>query len=511
MRPMAGESRQRASAPARILVLLLLASLLLARLVAMAELPLMDTTEARYGEIARKMAELGDWVTPWHDTGVPFWGKPPLSFWLSAASLRVLGTSEFAARLPQLLCTLLTLALIWHLGRQRAPREGGLAAALLAGSLGVFVGAAAVMTDPALVLGTTLSMAGFWLALHHEDRRARGRHGWLMFAGRAIGLLAKGPVALVLVGVPLLLWTVMSRRAATVWRAIPWLRGAALTLLLVAPWYLLAERHTPGFLRYFLLGEHWHRFMTPGWSGDLYGFAHRVAPGSIWLYALAAALPWPLLVLLLLKRRLTAESPESTDAAYWRHFLLLWALWPLIFFTAARNIIWTYVLPSLPAVALLTAGWLERRFEPARAERWVATGLSLTLLASVAALTLALQMGRDEGASARAVVRAFEHRHSGIEPLYFLGHKPFSGAFYSNGQARVAADADELARRLGHGEAFVATRSAAEVESLRSALPDHYLRDLGHFGAFDLLLVTPGSSIGAVPSAIPAPVPRGAP
>ncbi|HEU6454869.1 MAG TPA: glycosyltransferase family 39 protein, partial [Roseateles sp.] len=79
---------------------MLLVLLVLARLSAMAWLPLMDTTEARYGDIGRRMAALGDWVTPWFDEGVPFWGKPPLSFWLTAASMRLFGLSEFAARLP---------------------------------------------------------------------------------------------------------------------------------------------------------------------------------------------------------------------------------------------------------------------------------------------------------------------------------------------------------------------------------------------------------------------------
>ena len=78
-------------------------ALLLVRLAAMALIPLMDTTEARYGEIARKMAALNDWITPWHDHGQPFWGKPPLSFWLTALSFKLLGVHEFSARLPHLL------------------------------------------------------------------------------------------------------------------------------------------------------------------------------------------------------------------------------------------------------------------------------------------------------------------------------------------------------------------------------------------------------------------------
>lgn len=58
-----------------------------------------DRTEARYAEIGRKMAETGDWITPQIDYGVPFWGKPPLSTWLTAASFKVFSVNEFAARL----------------------------------------------------------------------------------------------------------------------------------------------------------------------------------------------------------------------------------------------------------------------------------------------------------------------------------------------------------------------------------------------------------------------------
>ncbi|MEN3809069.1 phospholipid carrier-dependent glycosyltransferase, partial [Chromobacterium piscinae] len=72
-----------------------LLALLAIRLLAMWAIPLTDTTEARYAEIARKMLETGNWVTPLHDYGVPFWAKPPLSTWLSAASMGLFGVNEF--------------------------------------------------------------------------------------------------------------------------------------------------------------------------------------------------------------------------------------------------------------------------------------------------------------------------------------------------------------------------------------------------------------------------------
>ncbi|MEP4393882.1 phospholipid carrier-dependent glycosyltransferase, partial [Marinobacter sp.] len=76
-----------------------LAAVLFSRFIGMTLFPFVDTTEPRYAEIARLMAESGDWITPWFEPGVPFWGKPPLSFWAQAASLKIFGLSEFSLRL----------------------------------------------------------------------------------------------------------------------------------------------------------------------------------------------------------------------------------------------------------------------------------------------------------------------------------------------------------------------------------------------------------------------------
>ena len=93
---------------------LVLAAILASRFIGMALFPFADTTEQRYAEIARLMAETGDWITPWFEPGVPFWGKPPLSFWAQAASIKLFGVSEFAIRLPAWLATLGIVYLTWH-------------------------------------------------------------------------------------------------------------------------------------------------------------------------------------------------------------------------------------------------------------------------------------------------------------------------------------------------------------------------------------------------------------
>ncbi len=493
-------------------IVLMVAVLALARLAAMAMVPLLDTTEARYAEIGRKMVELKDWVTPWHDYGVPFWGKPPLSFWLTAGSLKAFGNNEFAARLPHFLVLALIAALVWQLARRRSGREATLALALLASSALFFVSAGAVMTDGPLVLGSTLSLYGFWLAMTGPAGARPNRSGWWFFAGIAIGLLAKGPLVLVLVGPPLVIWLTLCGRWSQLWRRLPWVGGSALVVAVALPWYVLAELRTPGFLQYFLVGEHWHRFVTPGWAGDRYGGAHAHRMGTIWVYAFGALLPWSLLLPIAAwgARKDTASEPAPGERE-WKRYLLCWALTPLVFFTVAGNIIWTYVLPAMPAAALLGATWLARRQGVQLVDRWVGAGLTLTVVAVLAG-ALYLGFGNDWStrATAKPMVATYEGQRAPGQQLVFLGGWLFSAAFYTDGAARRLPDSEAVWRRLGSGGGFV----AVDVRS-RAALalqPGRVVTKVGHFDAYDLLFVAPqeGASLApgpglAAPAAKPNP------
>ena len=433
---------------------LALAALLAGRLLSLGAYPLMDSTEARYAEIARKMLELGDWVTPWFDYGVPFWGKPPLSFWITAAGFKLFGVNEFGARILHLASALAIAGLLWQWIARRSRRQALYAVALLGGSALFLTAAGAVVTDTGLALGSTLAMRGFWLGLHGaEEERRRERR--LLFAGLALGLLAKGPVALVLSGLPIALWAAWERKLPAAWKALPWLRGGLAAMALAAPWYLLAEWRTPGFLEYFLAGEHWQRFVVPGWKGDLYGSAHDFARGTIWLFAAQALLPWSVLLPLAALRWKSGPSAGPQERS-WRRYCLLWGLAPCLFFTAAGNILWTYVLPGLPGLALAAAAWLDRDEIRAGAEKLLATGLAASL-AVLAAAAIGYELSGKAGLrSAKALVAVYEARRTGSEPLIFLRRRPFSGAFYSGGKAEIATDERQLALRLENAPAFVA-------------------------------------------------------
>lgn len=457
------------------------------RLVTLGIYPLTDTTEARYGEIARKMAELGDWATPWFDYGVPFWGKPPLSFWLSAGSFRLFGVNEFAARLPHWLAAVFVSWLVWDWLKRRSAREAILALALLWGAALFYVSAGAVMTDMTLAVGTTLAMRGFWLGVY-GDAPQRQRERWLFFLGLSIGLLAKGPMVLVLVGLPIVLWSLVTREV-TAWRRLPWLPGGLIVVLLTLPWYVAAELKTPGFLNYFLLGEHWLRFTVTGWSGDRYGNAHAFARGSIWLFAVVASLPWTVLVLLLAygRGKTGASHTLARPERDWHIYLLLWGLAPCLFFTFAGNILWTYVLPGLPALAILTAVWLAADPRRRRVNIVVAGGVIVTALGMGA--VIGTQQTANSWKTAKSVVEAYQARKANDEPLIFIGTRPYSAAFYSQGKAEQVSNMAQLAQRLKNRRGFIAL-TPQQQQDVPPELQSR-LNNAGHYGNYRLFSVKP--------------------
>lgn len=442
-------------------LLLALGALVLLRLVAMAWLPLMDTTEARYAEIGRKMLELRDWITPWHDYGVPFWAKPPLSFWLSAASMSLFGVGEFAVRLPHFLCMVAIALISARLATTRDDAAPLATVGLLGGSALGFIAAGAVMTDAALVIGTTLAMSAFWLSLHGPRERVASEHR-LLVAALAIGLLAKGPLVLVLVVLPVGAWAIATGNVRRVLHALPWTWGTAATLVAAGWWYAAAELKTPGFIDYFIVGEHWHRFVTPGWSGDRYGFAHAFAPGTIWVFALASMMPWPLVLLGASFSRRQADAsvtPPGADQRSWTIYLLCWSLAPLVFFTAARNIILPYALPALPALALLGAGWLHRRVGAPRSNGWIAAGIAVSVATTLGLGLHAASNGTIAGGSAKAVVQAWEAQRRAGEPIVFAMSRLYSASFYSTGRAQFADSASEAAHRIAATGGFIVLRA----------------------------------------------------
>ncbi len=175
------------------------------------------------------------------------------------------------------------MALIAYFARRVG--VNALLTATILSTTGIFaVSAGVVETDMALTFAMTLSMVGFYLCWQDESKL----WGYLGFVGLAIGLLAKGPLIIVLVGLAVMPWLMIQYgfigSFKQLWRRFPIVGGSILMLVIAVPWYVMAERATPGFLHYFLVGEYVDRFLDPGWKGDLYGSAHERARGTIWLF-----------------------------------------------------------------------------------------------------------------------------------------------------------------------------------------------------------------------------------
>ena len=461
------------------------------RLATLGAYPLMDSTESRYGEIARKMLETGDWLMPQFAYGVPFWGKPPLSMWLSAASISVFGVNEFALRLPSLLLMLGCGGIVFLLARLRAGRDAALwASTCFATTALVFVAGGAVMTDAALLLGTTVAMAGFWLAIDGPPALRRAA-GFAFFAGLAIGMLAKGPVALVLTFLPIGAWTLWTRSWRAVWAGPPWLVGTLLAAALVVPWYWAAERASPGFLNYFLLGEHWKRFVEPGWKGDLYGAAHARPRGMIWLFWVVAALPWSVTAVAWLARAATRRRDDLARlvANPWLLYLVLWATTPMLFFTVSGNVLATYVLPGLPAFALLL-GELWRPIAAAgdALRPGVRTVLVASLVLSLGFLAGIVAMNRrfETELSHKALVRMVEaQRRDASERLIYAGQRPVSAEFYARGRLLKVADVAALAPYLEDAPADFIVLRARDLGQMPDTMRAR-LVPLGEFGEYRL-------------------------
>jgi len=317
---------------------------------------LVGPDEPRYASIARTMAQTGDWVTPrlW---GHPWFEKPILYYWSAAASFKLFGVSEAAARLPNALAALagaLLLALAaWRLWGGRAAR---LALVIFPTSIGIFAFARAATMDMLLTVSVEAAMVAAIFALPHRPReRSWHRHGFgpgprwrLALVGACIGLgtLAKGPVAILLAGGSVVLWAALTRR----WReALRFLRWEPVTAFAVValPWYIACSRANPDFARAFLWHQNVQRFLTPV-------FEH-VQPWWFFLPILALGLvPWtPVLLGTAREGWRVFRSGRARESA--GVFVACWAIFPLLFFSFSKSKLPGYILPAIPPLILLLA------------------------------------------------------------------------------------------------------------------------------------------------------------
>lgn len=300
---------------------------------------LWDQDETTYAEVVREMIQSGDWVIPRYD-GELFAHKPVLSYWAMIAGVRLFGMNEFGMRFFSAVSGLACVLVVFAMGhRMRGPETGFLAGLILLSSLLFLVICRSALMDAHLTLFVTCALWGFWEALRNPD----GSLAWMLLCGAATGLavLTKGPVGLLLVGGVGFFTLIWNRK----FRLLPKLHpAAAFTIFfsVASLWYMAITWKTGlGFLHEFIIRENLDRAFQPSQGHG----------GPIWYYfpvLLLAILPWSFFVPWAM-RSLWKRGREE------KAFLLSWTAFPFIFFSLVQTKLPHYILPILPALALITA------------------------------------------------------------------------------------------------------------------------------------------------------------
>ncbi|MSQ53135.1 MAG: glycosyltransferase family 39 protein [Betaproteobacteria bacterium] len=346
---------------------------------------LIKPDEGRYAEIAREMAQSGDWVTP-RLNGIKYFEKPPLQYWTTAAAFRAFGTNEWTARLWSGLTGFAGVLLAAATAsRLFGPPAGLFAATVLAGSLWWVLMGHLNTLDMGFAFFLQAALAGFLLGQSSQQGSVRERNAMLTaWAAAALAVLSKGLAGVVLPGMVLLAYCLMQREWLIL-RRLHLLGGLAIFLGLTAPWFIAVQLANPEFARFFFVHEHLDRFTTPTHG--------RMQPAWYFVPILALALmPWTGIALHACARAWRTPSERGFNA---RRFLLLWVVLIFIFFSASGSKLPSYILPLLPALALLSGDWLTRATP--RALTW--HSVSIAALALVA-IVLIPAVARNAGGEA---------------------------------------------------------------------------------------------------------------
>jgi 4-amino-4-deoxy-L-arabinose transferase-like glycosyltransferase len=330
---------------------------------------LWDTDEGRYAEIAREMLLLRDWITP-HLNFVVYLEKPPLMYWLTAASFKWFGISVFAARFWCAVFGVGTVWLTFLAGRRwRDKRTGLLAGAVLATSVEFFALTQFLVLDMALTFCTTLALYAIVRFLPSRVARERRNSVLLFAAATAAGTLIKGPVALFIPLMVLVVWMVW-RRQGLILNELAWRGPVILWLAIVLPWFIAVSCKNPYFPRFFFIHEHVQRYFT--------AVHHRMEP--VWFFipvVIVGFVPW---IFFLPRAFLSVFNKGSFRSDVIGSFLAVWFLSIFLFFSLSHSKLAGYVLPVFPAIALLAADSISRAWDQEGVPSWMGVGLLCLIL-----------------------------------------------------------------------------------------------------------------------------------
>lgn len=307
--------------------------------------PLALPDEGRYVGIAWEMASSGDWLVP-HLDGLPYFHKPPLFYWLTAASFKACGPSLLCSRFASLLSALMmALGLFWFLSRHVDRKTAVFAFAALLTQPFFFASAEFANLDMlvASMISLTIMMAAEFVWALEKGLLAK-RYLVATYLFVVAGVLAKGLIGIVLPGAVILCWLLATGRLSML-KSFFWWPAILLFLLLVSPWFLFMESQFKGFLSYFFIHHHFERFTGTDFNNQepfwfyLPALIVLTLPSSLWLlrFRIREFQQWP---------------------AHYKDISLLMVCWIgfiVLFFSMPASKPLGYIMPVLPAIATLAA------------------------------------------------------------------------------------------------------------------------------------------------------------
>jgi len=352
---------------------------------------LMDDVDAVQAQIARNMLRSGDWVTARLD-GIPYLEKAPLIYWLIGGCFKLFGTYDWVARIPValsavLLCWITAAFGGWAFGR----RAGTLAGVVIATSAGLFLFTRILIPDVMLTAVIALAMWAFLRALDEREPHPR-RWAIALAASLGVGMLLKSTVGVLFPVAAALIYLGVTGQlfSRAVWRRLHPFSGAAVALVIAAPWHVLATLRNPpyfdftlrslpgqyhGFLWFYFMNEQVLRFLNLRYPRDY----DTVPLAYFWLFHLLWLFPWSVYFPAVAKLRFRPVDRAGRA----RLLALCWIGFVLVFFSFSTTQEY-YSMPCYPALALLLGAAM------ADGGVWVRRGTRALQVLAGAAGTLAL-------------------------------------------------------------------------------------------------------------------------
>ncbi|MEO8525229.1 MAG: glycosyltransferase family 39 protein [Caldimonas sp.] len=360
--------------------------------------PLTLPEEGRYVGVAWEMLRSGNWLIPTED-GLPFFHKPPLFYWITAASMQVFGANGAAARLAPLVGAAVGAVALYRVGWRWAGENASRWTGLVLVTLPFFFAGAQFANLDMLVAGfmavaVVLAAHAALLVRNGEPHRTALAGAW---AAAALGVLAKGLIGVVLPVFVVAIWLLATRQARTLLTlASP--VGLATFLLITAPWFVAVQMQYPDFFHYFFVYQHFERFAAAGFN--------NVQPWWFFLAAVPAlTLPWSLW---LFRSTLKARSGEAAEATLWRQLMWTWLIVVLLFFSIPKSKPVGYSMAVLFPLAALVADTVAARLREGigRARPLaLASAAVAVIICLVAVVYSSATYDRDNTAIARTLAR----------------------------------------------------------------------------------------------------------